>query len=145
MRANPEDYSLVWTSGSTAALRLVAETLTPHTFAYLTESHTSLVGMRQLAQNSKALTREQVEESAFPCTCNEGKQNLFAFPAMSNFCGKKFPIREWSDAPECRKCWPVFLDTAGMASTSQLKIDHWKPDFACISFYKIFGYFFSQF
>ena len=55
-RADPEEYQLIFTSGATASLKLVAESFAfnttqthgrPGSFVYLKESHTSVVGMRE--------------------------------------------------------------------------------------------------
>lgn len=61
-QADPNEYSLVFTSGATDSLRLVAESfkfsnqLTPShgcsgSFVYLKESHTSVLGMREYVKD----------------------------------------------------------------------------------------------
>jgi selenocysteine lyase/cysteine desulfurase len=68
-----------------------------------------------------------------------GGPNLVVFPAMSNFCGKKFPIEKWIEFSR-RKNFRVLLDAAAFVSTSRLDLGKLSPDFVAISFYKIFGY-----
>ena len=74
--------------------------------------------------------------------------SLFAFPAMSNFCGRKYPL-EWTDLskqgvlfpsskPNVR--WYVLLDAASYVGTNELDLSKINADFVPISFYKIFGY-----
>ncbi len=36
--------------------------------------------------------------------------------------------------------WDVLVDIAAFAPTNHFDVSHWKPDFAVLSFYKIFGY-----
>lgn len=61
-QADPNEYTLVFTSGATDSLRLVAESfqfsngLAPScgstgSFVYLKESHTSVIGMREYVKN----------------------------------------------------------------------------------------------
>ena len=53
--ADPQTYSLIFTSGATQSLKIVAESFQysegnqSGSLAYMTESHTSVVGMRQFA------------------------------------------------------------------------------------------------
>lgn len=62
--ATPEEYSVIFTSGCTAALKLVAESFPwrPQTesdagslFCYLTDSHTSVVGIRGLTSGREVV------------------------------------------------------------------------------------------
>ena len=73
--------------------------------------------------------------------------NLFAFPAMCNFSGKKYPL-EWVSQTQqgslftsshlCR--WFVVLDASSFVSTSPLDLNSCTADFVPISFYKMFGF-----
>jgi selenocysteine lyase/cysteine desulfurase len=67
-----------------------------------------------------------------------GGNNLFAYPAQSNFSGVQHPL-EWIDQAHERG-WDVLLDAAAFAPTNHLDVGRWQPDFVAISFYKIFGY-----
>lgn len=140
-------------------------------FCYLEENHTSVVGIRERAVNSGAniicvsendITRGEqdlhlkmcnlhhnniedcVTEEQNECCC----YNLFAFPAMCNFSGAKYPL-EWVSqtqqgsifgkcSPLCQ--WFVLLDAASFVSTSPLDLDSCPADFVPVSFYKIFGF-----
>lgn len=78
---------------------------------------------------------------------NHEINNLFAFPAMSNFSGHKYPL-EWinfvqDSGPFSKKefgKWFVLLDAASFVSTSPLDLGSYQPDFVPISFYKLFGF-----
>jgi selenocysteine lyase/cysteine desulfurase len=64
--------------------------------------------------------------------------NLFAFPAQSNFSGVQHPIEWVEEAQELG--WDVILDCAAFAPTNRLDLSAVKPDFVPLSFYKMFGY-----
>jgi selenocysteine lyase/cysteine desulfurase len=64
--------------------------------------------------------------------------NLFAFPAQSNFSGVQHPL-EWVELAQ-EAGWDVILDCAAFAPTNRLDLSAVKPDFVPLSFYKMFGY-----
>uniref|UniRef100_A0A1I7T9U5 MOSC domain-containing protein n=1 Tax=Caenorhabditis tropicalis TaxID=1561998 RepID=A0A1I7T9U5_9PELO len=68
----------------------------------------------------------------------EVRNSLFAFTAMSNFCGKKYDLGNITKLQE--KGWSVLLDAAGLVSTSPLDLSSYRPNFVAFSFYKMFGY-----
>ncbi|NWI20820.1 MOCOS sulfurase, partial [Crypturellus soui] len=159
-----EDYTVIFTSGCTAALKLVAEafpwipegTKQPSSrFCYLTDSHTSVVGMRGITASKKVLSvpvkpKEMLlsEKNTLPpeeqnCTT----PHLFAYPAQSNFSGIKYPLSWIQDIKSGKLCpteipgkWFVLLDAASYVSTSPLDLRVHQADFIPISFYKIFGF-----
>jgi len=67
-----------------------------------------------------------------------GRNNLFAYPAQSNFTGVQHPL-DWIAQAQA-KGWDVMLDAALFAPSNRLDLSRWHPDFVDISFYKIFGY-----
>uniref|UniRef100_A0A8C6UV16 Molybdenum cofactor sulfurase n=1 Tax=Neogobius melanostomus TaxID=47308 RepID=A0A8C6UV16_9GOBI len=152
--ADPEQYSVVFTSGCTSALRLVAESFPwrrGSVFSYLTDSHTSVVGMRGLASALGAVTlpvapddlRDGADEDD---SCQT--PHLFSFPAQSNFSGRKYPlscvtgIRARRLYPACayRGQWRVLLDAASFVCTSPLSLRQCRADFVPVSFYKMLGF-----
>ncbi|ERE82231.1 MOSC domain-containing protein 2 [Cricetulus griseus] len=160
---NPEDYSVIFTAGSTAALRLVAEAFpwvsrTPENsgshFCYLTDNHTSVVGMRKVASSmdvtSTPVKPEDMwsaeERGAGACDPDCQLPHLFCYPAQSNFSGTRYPL-SWIEEVKCGRRspvsvpgrWFVLLDAASYVSTSPLDLSAHQPDFVPISFYKIFG------
>jgi molybdenum cofactor sulfurtransferase len=67
-----------------------------------------------------------------------GRNNLFAYPALSNFTGVQHPL-EWIAEAQARG-WDVLLDAASFTPTNRLDLSRWHPDFVDLSFYKMFGY-----
>ena len=150
---------MVFTSGATAALQMVArnfcfsdqennnEKTTDSNgagrFFYLLDNHTSVLGMREVVRSRghqvKCVTHDEVELSLTSFTAPRRGNSLFAFPAQSNFSGRKYPlswIGEFDDASRC--C--VLLDAAAFVSTSRLDLRTYNPHFVSISFYKMFGF-----
>jgi len=64
---------------------------------------------------------------------------LVVFPAMSNFCGKKFNFKTWTKFSQ-ENGWHVLVDAASLVSTCQMNLSEFQPNFVVLSFYKIFGY-----
>ncbi|KAM3605669.1 uncharacterized protein V6R79_002657 [Siganus canaliculatus] len=161
----PEEYSVIFTSGCTAALKLVAESFPwrPQTeseagsrFSYLTDNHTSVVGIRGLTPahgvSTLPVSPQEVENRAKDeaqgedATCQT--PHLFCYPAQSNFSGKKYPLshvkgiqaRRLYPACDHEGRWFVLLDAASHVSCSPLNLHECPADFIPISFYKIFGF-----
>lgn len=128
--ASADEYTVIFTSGCTAALKLLAETFDYHgdccydncvcnfnqgsqsrthvtckrgSFSYLQDNHTSVQGMREIAfgkagkvqcidcnneDQQKVLNVLHEERSHRNCG-----NHLFAFPAQSNFSGRKYPLQ----------------------------------------------------
>lgn len=145
---NDEEYKVIFTSGATGACKMIADSFPWHgrknnsTFIYLDECHTSVVGMRELSDHSKVVNEKEVYQDMFDGI--NTSTNLFAYPAMSNFCGKKYPYQNWLELSknymDNERKWYVLLDAASYVSTNPLDLEACQPDFVCISFYKIFGY-----
>ncbi|XP_075272814.1 molybdenum cofactor sulfurase isoform X2 [Opisthocomus hoazin] len=159
-----EDYTIIFTSGCTAALKLVAEafpwipegTEQPSSrFCYLTDSHTSVVGMRGITATMSVLSvpikpKEILlsEENRLPAEeQNCTTPHLFTYPAQSNFSGTKYPLSWIQDIKSGKLCpikipgkWFVLLDAASYVSSSPLDLGVHQADFIPISFYKIFGF-----
>ncbi|XP_028630666.1 molybdenum cofactor sulfurase [Grammomys surdaster] len=159
----PEDYSVIFTAGSTAALRLVAEAFpwvsrAPENsgshFCYLTDNHTSVVGMRKVAAAMNVTSTPVKPEDMWSAegkgvaACDPDCQtpHLFCYPAQSNFSGTKYPLSWIDEVKSGRRSpvsapgkWIVLLDAASYVSTSPLDLSAHQADFIPISFYKIFG------
>ncbi|KAL4617196.1 molybdenum cofactor sulfurase isoform X2 [Arapaima gigas] len=154
---NPDSYTVVFTSGCTAALKLVAECFPwdlRGRFSYLTDNHTSVVGMRELAVSMGAtalpVTPQEVEGRAGE-RVNPGDHDtphLFCCPAQSNFSGRKYPlwhVRAMQQGQLYPSCawggrWFVLLDAACLVSCCPLDLQETPADFVSISFYKMFGF-----
>ncbi|KAE9620929.1 putative molybdenum cofactor sulfurtransferase [Lupinus albus] len=120
--ASAKDYKCIFTSGATAALKLVGEAFPwscNSNFMYTMENHNSVIGIREyaLGQGAKAIAVD-IEEDVHPVTSGEtismnisphGVQrrkvagltegeptgdtyNLFAFPSECNFSGLRFGL-----------------------------------------------------
>ena len=146
------EYTAIFTLNASAALKLVAESFpfAPGGALLLsTDNHNSVNGMREFAARAGAtvryapLTRPQLrlDLSALHALLDQpaGEQpRLLAFPAQSNFSGVKHPLELVARARAAG--WHVLLDAAAFVPTNRLDLQAVAPDFAVMSFYKMFGY-----
>lgn len=150
--ADPKEYAAIFTQNASGALKLVGESypFAPgDRYALTFDNHNSVNGIREFARHKGAHvtyipivlpdmrvdTDALAEELERP---NLNGNNLFAFPAQSNFSGVQHPLEfiEWAQA----RGWDVLLDAAAFTPTNRLDLSKHKPDFVSQSFYKIFGY-----
>jgi selenocysteine lyase/cysteine desulfurase len=149
--ADPEEYLAIFTSNASGALKLVGESYPFPGGRYLLtfDNHNSVNGIREFAHPRGAdvtyipiaLPDMRVDESQLERELSrpvKNRNNLFAYPAQSNFSSVKHPI-EWIERAH-RYGWDVLLDAAAFVPTSQLDLSAVKPDFVSLSFYKMFGY-----
>lgn len=150
--ASPEEYLAIFTPNATGALRLVGESYPfgPGDNYLLTfDNHNSVNGIREFARSRQATVTYipvtpsdmRVDADALAAgldTARPGGNNLFAYPAQSNFSGVQHPL-EWIAQAQARG-WDVLLDAAAFVPSNRLDLSQWHPDFVAISFYKIFGY-----
>jgi molybdenum cofactor sulfurtransferase len=150
--ASPDEYTAIFTANATGALKLVGESYPfgPGDHYLLTfDNHNSVNGIREFARAKGAavtyvpvllpdLRADTDDLSQCLAMARPGKNNLFAYPAQSNFTGVQHPL-EWI-AEAQSKGWDVLLDAAAFVPSNRLDLSHWHPDFVDISFYKIFGY-----
>ncbi|XP_031627507.1 molybdenum cofactor sulfurase 3-like [Contarinia nasturtii] len=149
-----DEYSIIFTSGATASLKLVAETFwfdnaSTSSFLYLRDNHTSVLGMREIVKTKNIcyIERDDFLCGKFHNSSQHNGNSLFVFPAQCNFNGFKYPLdaihrfqtNSGSTSIEESNRY-VCLDAAAFVSTNYLDLNKWQPDFVCISFYKIFGY-----
>lgn len=105
--ASEDEYALVFTSGATAALKLVGECFpwsNDSVFAHAVDSHTSVLGIRGYAARHGAevscvgldelerLGRPQYESNQTAEAEGQAAASLFAFPAECNFSGVLHPL-----------------------------------------------------
>lgn len=152
--ATSDEYSVIFTSGATAALKLVAETFdfgdSSHgPFLYLRDNHTSVLGMREIIKTTNiiAVERDEFMNGKFQESFQYNENSLLVYPAQCNFSGFKYSldaIQRFQTANESIALQSsnryVCLDAASFVSTNLLDLNKWHPDFVCISFYKMFGY-----
>jgi molybdenum cofactor sulfurtransferase len=149
--ASPLEYSVVFTAGATAGIKLVGDTFSwssDSVFAYTLENHTSVVGLRSLAASAGASSfAVDLDNLSSPLQLSREAHsiNLFAFPGECNFSGDIYSTqlcREVREGLLGPGKWFVLMDAAKLAATSAVKLDRPEelPDFVVISFYKMFGY-----
>lgn len=146
------DYILVFTANASGALKLVGESFpfTSGSRLLLTfDNHNSVNGIREFARAKGArvsycplrspdlrIASDRLDELLDEA--DSSYENLFAFPAQSNFSGVKHPLDLVAKAQA--KGWRVLLDAAAYLPTNRLNLSEVRPDFVCVSFYKICGY-----
>ncbi|KAL8697601.1 MAG: hypothetical protein Q9201_007045 [Fulgogasparrea decipioides] len=162
-RADPELFDLIYVANATAAIKLVSEGFSGYAPAqgfwcgYHADSHTSLVGLRQLASAGSRcfFTDTEVDDwlhtgataqTQETSSSREPGIGLFAYPAQSNMNGRRLPL-DWprrlrQSASNSNRELYSLLDAAAYVATAQLDLsDHGTaPDFTALSFYKIFGF-----
>ena len=150
--ASPDEYTVIFTSNASNALKLVGEAypFKPEgQFLLLFDNHNSVNGIREFARAKGATITYlpvippelRVEDShllSFLESRSDAGHNLFAYPAQSNFTGVQHPL-EWIEEAHARG-WDVLVDCAAFVPTNRLDLSRWQPDFVPISFYKMFGY-----
>jgi molybdenum cofactor sulfurtransferase len=146
--ANPQLFEVVFVANATAGIKLVADGFAGHQngfrYTYLRDAHTSLVGVGGLCQESKCLSESQVKDWLNHEIAVDGddRPGLFAYPAQSNFNGRRFPLSWISQLRHKQPGWYSLLDAASYLTTTPLNFSDAShaPDFTVLSFYKIFGY-----
>jgi selenocysteine lyase/cysteine desulfurase len=150
--AEDDEYEVIFAANASAALKLVGEAYPfgPRSVYLMSyDNHNSVNGIREFARRKGAsvtyvpVTNPELrldEELLFAALrrVEAGSPRLLAFPAQSNFSGVQHPL-EWITAAQ-RLGWDVLLDCAAFVPTNRLDLDAVKPDFAVLSFYKMFGY-----
>jgi molybdenum cofactor sulfurtransferase len=150
--APAEDYILVFTQNASAALKLVGESypFAPGGRYLLTfDNHNSVNGIREFARAKGAsvayaplvtpgLQLDTAHLDALLAEADPRRDNLFAYPAQSNFSGVKHPLDLVAKARA--KGWDVLLDAAAFVPSNRLDLTAIQPDFVSVSFYKMFGY-----
>ena len=150
--ARPEDYLVVFTQNASGALKLVGESY-PFTsgsrYLLTFDNHNSVNGIREFARARDAavayvplelpeMRLDRVRLESLLDAAAPAEANLFAYPAQSNFSGVKHSL-EWVGRAR-QKGWDVLLDAAAFVPATRLDVGKVQPDFAVISFYKMFGY-----
>ncbi|KAK2741230.1 hypothetical protein FQN57_005692 [Myotisia sp. PD_48] len=156
--ANPEDFDVVFVANATAGIKLVAEAMRDfHSsdgfwYGYHVDSHTSLVGVRNVAKQGQRCFSSDHEVAEWIGELEDrvdaSTPVLFAYPGQSNMSGRRLPL-DWCgeitriccNMKEEKNIFTLY-DAASLASTSPLDLGDVSsaPDFTVISFYKIFGF-----
>jgi selenocysteine lyase/cysteine desulfurase len=145
--ADPDEYMVVFTANASSALKLVGEAYPfegGSRLVMLEDNHNSVQGIRLYAEAKGAEVSflsldERLRMSADQDFGVAGTEaSLFAFPAQSNFSGVKHPLSLVAEAKG--RGFDVVLDAAAFVPTSALDLDAVRPDFTCVSFYKMLGF-----
>ena len=150
--ASTEEYEVIFTPNTSGALKLVGESYPFNNgdqYLLTFDNHNSVNGIREFARARGAQTtylpiclpdlRVGTEEFVEVLKiANPGGNNLFAYPAQSNFSGVQHPL-EWIEKAQ-QNGWDVLVDVAAFVPTNRLDLSVVKPDYVPLSFYKMFGY-----
>ncbi|WP_328849661.1 aminotransferase class V-fold PLP-dependent enzyme [Micromonospora zamorensis] len=159
--ADPAEYAVVFTPNASGACRLVGEAYgfgraSPLVLTW--DNHNSVNGIREYARASGGAVRYvplsgpelRVADSDLTRVLDAGplglagrwgrpgRRGLFAYPAQSNFSGVQHPL-SWVELAH-QHGYDVLLDAAAFAPTNRLDLSVVRPDFVCLSWYKLFGY-----
>lgn len=157
--ADPEEFDLIFVANATAAIKLVMDCMADYSrhqghssfgYAYHQDSHTSLVGPREVATHTTYLDSDaEVERWILTGGKTKGSQGvpgLFAFPAQSNMNGRRLPLGWLKQLREACHAYNTevysLLDAAAFAMTAPLDLSDASKaaDFTALSLYKIFGF-----
>ena len=150
--ASPDEYIAIFTANASGALKLVGEAYpfkAASHYILTFDNHNSVNGIREFAKARGAhityvpLTKPdlRIDHKKLEDILNSvdtDNNNLFAFPAQSNYSGVKHPLGLVEQAQS--KGLDVLLDAAAYLPTNRLDLSTVKPEFVTISFYKMFGY-----
>lgn len=155
LHTTSDEYSVIFTSGATASLKILAESFDfgdsssgAGCFSYLRDNHTSVLGMREIVKtkNINCVERNQFLSGKFSASSVNKGNSLLVYPAQCNFSGFKYPLSAIHNFQVANGIGIddsnqyVCLDAAAFVSTNPLDLSQWHPDFVCLSFYKIFGH-----
>ncbi len=150
--ADPAEYTVIFTQNASGALKLVGESYPFEAggrYLLTFDNHNSVNGIREFAHAKGSqvtyipvcLPDMRVDMESLNDLLEQadaGRNNLFAYPAQSNFSAVQHPL-EWIERAHA-KGWDVLLDAAAFAPSNALDLGRYKADFVPLSFYKVFGY-----
>ena len=154
--AGPNEFDVVFVANATAAIKLVADAFRDNEagfwYGYHVDSHTSLVGVRELAsQGSRCFASDEEVDKWLTEVEQDGNVSepglaLLAYPGQSNMTGRRISF-DWSQRvrrlrqQQQKRVYTLF-DAAALASTSPVDLSDLSsaPEITAVSFYKIFGF-----
>lgn len=149
--ADPEDFDLVFVANATAGIKLVADAFREQEggfwFGYHRDCHTSVVGVRELAEQHHCFDGDHEVEDWLSANNNvvgsDGtpRTKLFAYPGQSNMNGRRLPLT-WCGRVRSKDDTYTLFDAAAQVSSAPLDLSDapQAPDFTVLSLYKIFGF-----
>lgn len=156
--ADPDHFDLIFVANATAGIKAVMEAFREHAdgfwYGYHKDSHTSIVGVREVAQAghrcflSDSEVEEWLQDPNFSGDAAKAPSHLglFAYPAQSGMDGRRLPLSWPHKIRTTTHSGPAkiytLLDAAAYVSTSSLDLSDVSraPDYTVLSFYKIFGF-----
>ncbi len=150
LHASPNEYDVIFTANASSAILLLRYfNFENGEFLYTADNHNSVVGLREIARSqggktgfAPLLPNLTFDDEALLNSLRHPTSRgfrLFAFPAKSNYTGRKHPL-QWIETAR-KNGWFILLDAAAfLANDYQLDLSSIKPDFVPISFYKMFGF-----
>ncbi len=147
-----EDYECIFTDNATGGLKIISD-FYPFSqdsiFLLTVDNHNSVNGIREKCRQKggnyeyikMALPDMNIDNEDLIAKIHKHKdkeQKLFAYPAQSNITGAKHNLNKISMAQ--KNGWDVLLDAAAFVPTSKLSLKKIKPEYVCVSFYKMFGF-----
>lgn len=143
--ADPAEWAVCFTANASAAAKLVGEAFPFGAGSLLVlpaDNHNSVNGVREYARARGAeveyLPLDRELRLADTRLRPAEAPSLFAFPAQSNFSGVQHPLDLVQRARQAG--YSVLLDAAAFVPTNRLSLSEIRPDYLCISFYKMFGF-----
>lgn len=147
--ADPAEYEVIFTLNASNALKLVGEAFpfsAGSRYVLTADNHNSVNGLREFAHAHGSTVvyvpmdhdLRIADVAAHLAGADPAQANLFVFPLQSNFSGVKHPPSWIALAQEMG--YQVLVDAAAYVPTNRLSLREVKPDFVCLSFYKMFGF-----
>ncbi|HKY96890.1 MAG TPA: aminotransferase class V-fold PLP-dependent enzyme [Gemmatimonadaceae bacterium] len=144
-----DEYVVVFTANTSAAIKLVAESF-PFTrdsaLVLSADNHNSVNGIREFARAAHSATSyvelnhelHLVDARGTLAQKRRSDHDLFAFPAQSNFSGVKHSLALIKQAQKLG--YRVLLDAAAFLPTNRWSLREYPADFVALSMYKVSGY-----
>lgn len=147
--AAPDDYAVIFTANTSAAIKLVAESYpfgARRGLVLSADNHNSMNGIRQFAFARGARVKYlPLNDDLMLSDPAEGLQRhrgencgLFGYPAQSNFSGVKHSLDLIAESQVLG--YDVILDAAAYLPTNRLSLTRHPADFVVFSGYKILGF-----
>jgi molybdenum cofactor sulfurtransferase len=150
--ASPDEYVVIFTQNASGAIKLVGESypFEPSSRYLLTfDNHNAVNGLREFARAKGAsityvsivapdLRIDDIQLQNQLSNPSLKGNNLFVFPAQSNFSGVQHSLG-WIEKAQSYG-WDVLLDAAAFVPTNRLDLSEHHPEFVPLSFYKMFGF-----
>src|SRR5260370_10869275 len=144
-KVSEKDYTLIWTSNASGALRVLALSYpfrSGQVVVMTSDNHNSVGGLAYAAMKKgcKVLLVDTEEQILYALQKDKDKGGLFCFPYQSNATGVQYDPSLVTIAQALG--WVVVADVAAYVPTNVMNLSKGRPqpDALPISFYKMFGH-----